>query len=95
MLEKFATSEEFQKMTNVPLAVVFASLIIIIITTNMPDINGLSALIAGYFGLFLGMFFTILINLIFTKTQYLDMFPIIMILVITGLLTSYSNVYFD
>jgi len=95
MLEKFATSEEFQKMMNVPLAVVFASLIIIIITTNMTDTNGLSALLAGYSGLFLGMFFVILINLIFTKTQYLDMFPIIMILVITGLLISYLAVYFD
>ena len=41
--------------------------IIIMITTNMTDINGLSALLGGYIGLLLGMLFVIIINLVFTK----------------------------
>ena len=94
-LKQFASSEEFQKIINIPLAVIFASLIIIIITTNMTDTNGLSALLGGYSGLFLGMFFVILINVLFTNSAYVDMFPIIMILVICGLLIFYLSVYFD
>ena len=94
-LKQFTSSEEFQKIINIPLAVIFASLIIIIITTNMTDTNGLSALLGGYSGLFLGMFFVILINVLFTNSAYVDMFPIIMILVICGLLIFYLSVYFD
>lgn len=93
--KQFTSSEEFQKIINIPLAVIFASLIIIIVTTNMTDTNGLSALLGGYSGLFLGMFFVILINLLFTNTSYLDMFPIVMILAIAGLLVFYLSVYFD
>lgn len=94
-LKQFTSSEEFQKIINIPLAVIFASLIIIIVTTNMTDTNGLSALLGGYSGLFLGMFFVIIINILFTNSPYLDMFPIIMILVICGLLIFYLSVYFD
>jgi hypothetical protein len=94
-LKQFTSSEEFQKIINIPLAVIFASLIIIIVTTNMTDTNGLSALLGGYSGLFLGMFFVILINLLFTNASYLGMFPIVMILAIAGLLVFYLSVYFD
>lgn len=86
---------EFKKVMNIPLAIIIASGIIIIITRNMMDNNGLSALLGGYTGLFLGMFFVLLINLIFTKTSYLDMFPVVMIVIIVGLLIFYLYTYFD
>lgn len=87
--------QEFEKVMNVPFAVVITSFIIIMITTNMTDINGLSALLGGYIGLLLGMLFVIIINLVFTKTTYLDMFPIGMIIIIVGLLIFYLRKYFD
>jgi len=87
--------EEFKKVMNVPYAVIIASFIIIIITTNMTDSNGLSALIGGYSGLLLGLLFVMIINLVFTNTSYLDMFPILMLLIIITLIISYLGVYFD
>lgn len=92
---KFGTLEEFQKIINIPLAIIIASLIIILITTFMPDTNGLSALLGGYSGLFLGIFFVILINLLFTETRYFDMFPLAMILVIVVALIGLLSAYFD
>lgn len=86
---------EFKKVMNVPLAVIIASFIIIIITTNMTDTNGLSALLGGYSGLLLGMLFIMIINLVFLKTSYLEMFPIVMVLIIVGLLIFYLSTYFD
>ena len=86
---------EFEKIMNVPFAVIIASFIIIMITTNMTDTNGLSALLGGYSGLLLGMLFVMVINLVFTKTTYLDMFPIVMIIILTGLLIFYLRTYFD
>ena len=95
MVEKFTSYQEFEKVMNVPLSVVLASILIIFITTNMTDTNGLSALLGGYSGLFLGMLFVGVISLIFTKITYLDMFPVVMILVIVGLLIVYLGIYFD
>ena len=86
---------EFEKVMNVPYAVIIASFIIIIITTNMTDINGLSALISGYSGLFLGIIFVIIINSIFGKASYLDMFPLVMVMIISGLIITYLGIYFD
>ena len=81
-LKQFTSSEEFQKIINIPLAVIFASLIIIIFTTNMTDTNGLSALLGGYFGLMIGMLFVLILNIVFTNTTYLDMFPVVFLLAI-------------
>jgi hypothetical protein len=86
---------EFNKVINIPLAIVIASIIIIIVTTNMTDTNGLSALLGGYSGLLLGMLFVMVLNLVFTNTSYLDMIPIIMILIIGGLMIFYLSKYFD
>lgn len=85
---------ELKQIMNVLLAIVIASSIIILITMNITDPNGLSALIGGYSGLFMGMFFTMVVHLVFTKTTYLDMLPIVMIIVITGLLVYYLSKYF-
>lgn len=95
MFENITRLQEFEKVMNIPFAVVITSFIIIMITTNMTDINGLSALLGGYMGLLLGMLFVIIINLVFTKTTYLDMFPIGMIVIIVGLLIFYLRKYFD
>lgn len=86
---------ELKQVMNVLLAIVISSSIIILITRNMTDKNGLSALLGGYAGLFLGMLFIMIVNLVFTNVSYLDMFPIIMIIIITGLLMYYIYVYFD
>jgi len=93
-LENF-NKEEFEKVMYVPFAVIVASCIIIIITTNVTDTNGLSALLGGYSGLMLGILFVMILNLIFTKTTYLEMFPILMVLIIIGLLIFYLSKYFD
>jgi hypothetical protein len=83
-------------LINIPFAIIIASFIIIIVTTNMTDANGLKALIGGYSGLFFGMFFTMLYFLLYDKTvSYLDMFPILMVIVVVGLLIYYLSIYFD
>lgn len=86
---------EFKKIMNVPFAVIIASFIIIIITTNMTDSNGLSALLGGYSGLVIAMTFIMIMNLTFTKIKYLDMFPVGMIIIISGLMLFYLIKYFD
>ena len=86
---------EFNKIMNVPITIVIASFIIIIITTSMTDSNALKALIGCYSGYMLGMLFILILNLIFKKTTYLDMFPVIFTLVITSLLIFYLSTYFD
>ena len=85
----------FKKSINVIVAIIIASCIIILITSNMTDKNGLSALIGGYSGLLLGMLFIILLNLLFKRYSYFDMFPLLMIIIIIGLLVSYLGIYFD
>lgn len=49
-------TENFKKIMNVPFSIIVASFIIIIITSNTQDSNGLSALIGGFFGLLCGLF---------------------------------------
>jgi len=88
-------NQEYKTVMNVPYAVIIASFIIIIITTNIVDINGLRGLIGGYSGLILGMIFVILINTIFTQTSYIEMFPLLMIIIIVALTLSYLSIYFD
>jgi len=87
--------EEFEKVMYIPFAVIVASCIIIIITTNATDYNGLSALLGGYSGLMLGILFVMILNLVFTKITYLEMFPVLMVLIISGLLIFYLSKYFD
>ena len=91
----FFDNFEFKTIMNIPFSVIIASFIIIIITTNMTDTNGLSALIGGYFGLMIGMLFVLILNLVFTNTTYLDMFPVVFVLAIIGLIVYYLFTYFD
>jgi hypothetical protein len=95
MYEISTNLPEFKKLINIPFAVIIASSIIIIITTNMTNKNGLIALLGGYSGLLLGLLFIIILNLIFIKTSYLNMVPIITVMIIVGLLLYYLNIYFD
>jgi hypothetical protein len=95
MSEIFTNFQEFKKLINIPFAVIIASSIIIIITTNMNNRNGLIALLGGYSGLLFGLLFVIILNLIFIKTSYLNMVPIITVMIIVGLLLYYLNIYFD
>lgn len=87
--------QEFKNVLNVIFAVIIASCIIIIITTNMTDSNGLSALMGGYSGLLLGMLFIIILNILFKQSTYIDMIPVIMMIIIVGLLLNYLIIYFD
>lgn len=89
------TLEEVKKVMYVPLSVIFASFVIIIITTSMTDTNGLSALFGGYSGLLIGMLFVMILMSTFTTSRYLDMFPIIMIIIIVSLLLFYLGTYFE
>ena len=85
--------EEYNKVINIPLAVIIASFIIIIITTGITNTNGLSALIGGYIGLLLGMFFIIILNI--PINNVLDLFPFCSIIVIVSLIIYYLYTYFD
>lgn len=89
------TLEELKKVMYIPLSVIFASFIIIIVTTSMTDTNGLSALFGGYSGLLIGMLFMMILITTFTESKYLDMFPIVMILIIVSLLLFYLGTYFE
>lgn len=89
-------NNKIMNIINIPFAITIASFIIIIITTSMTDANGLKALIGGYSGLFFGMLFTASYFLLYDKTiSYLDMFPILMVNVVVGLLICYLSIYFD
>ena len=87
--------QEYKKVINVPCAIVIASFIIIIITTNVTNSNGVSALLGGYYGLMLGMFFIMVLSIIFIKSSLVDMFPVFMIVGIISILIVYLTKYFD
>jgi hypothetical protein len=87
--------QDVKKLINVPFAVIITAIIIIAITTNMTDRNGLSALSGGYLGLLFGLLFVVIINLIFLKSRYFDMIPIIMVMIVVGLLSYFLYTYFD
>lgn len=95
MFPDFTSLQEFKKVMNVLFSIIVASCIIIIITANMTDTNGLSALMGGYSGLLLGMLFVIILNLLFKQSTYFDMIPALMITIIVGLLLNYLRIYFD
>lgn len=95
MFNDFTSLQEFKKIMNVLFSIIVASCIIIIITANMTDTNGLSALMSGYSGLLLGMLFIIILNLLFKQSTYFDMIPVLMIIIIVGLLLNYLRIYFD
>jgi hypothetical protein len=86
---------ELKTIMNVPFTIVIASFIIIVITTSMTDSNALSALIGGYSGYLLGMLFVVILSQMFMKTGYLEMFPMLVTIIITGFLLFYLGTYFD
>lgn len=86
---------EFKKIMNIPFVVIIASFITIIITTNMRDTNSLSALIGGYIGLLVGMLFVLILINMFTQIRYLDMLPMLFILIIISVTLYYLFTYFD
>jgi len=61
----------------------------------MTDSNGLSALIGGYSGLLLGIVFIIIVTLLANQSNYIDMIPFLIIIIITSLLINYLRVYFN
>jgi hypothetical protein len=85
--------EEYKNVVNIPYAVIFASGIIILITTGVANENSLKGLIGGYMGLGLGMLVLLILNI--PPVNWLDIFPFIMILGIIGLMTTYLYIYFD
>jgi hypothetical protein len=84
--------EEYYKVMNIPLSVIIASFITIIITTGITNTNGLNALIGGYIGLLLGIFFILIIN--YQNQSLLDLFPFISIIMIIGLILHYFRTYY-
>jgi hypothetical protein len=84
--------ELYKKIVNIPLAVIIASVIIVIVTTGMTNENGVSALIGGYSGLLLGILFIIILNL--PSNNLLDFFPFITIIIIIILIIYYLSTYF-
>ncbi len=87
------TPEELKQLINIPIAVIIASFVIIIITTNITNKNGLSALLGGYSGLLLGFLFVLILN--YPPKNLLDISPFIVVMTIIGLLIYYLSVYSD
>lgn len=85
--------EQTSRVVNVPLAVIFASAIIIVITTNVNGENALKGLIGGYMGLGLGILFLIILNL--PPNNWIDLFPFLMLIGIITLMLIYLYRYFD
>ena len=85
--------EQTSRVVNVPLAVIFASAIIIMVTTNVNDENALKSLIGGYMGLGLGILFLIILNL--PPNNWIDLFPFVMLIGIITLMLFYLYKYFD
>jgi len=85
--------EQISRVVNVPLAVIIASAIVIIITTNVNGENSLRALIGGYIGLGLSIFFLLILNL--PPNNWIDLFPFVMLLGIITLMLIYLYRYFD
>ena len=84
--------EEFKKVIYIPFAIIITSIIIILVTTNVINANGLSALLGGYSGLTLGILFVTILSWVYTKRIYLEMFPV---LIISCCLIFYLTKYFD
>lgn len=85
--------EQNARIVNVPLSVIFASAIIIILTTGVNDENALRGLIGGYMGLGLGILFLIILNL--PPNNWIDLFPFVMLMGIITLMIIYLYRYFD
>ena len=85
--------EEYKNVVNIPYAVILASCVLILITTGVSDENAVKGLIGGYLGLALGVLFLIILNM--PPTNWLDLFPFIMILGSIGLMVYYLYAYFD
>lgn len=90
-------SLEYKKVINIPYTLIIASFIIIIVTTNMTDSNGLSALIGGYSGLIVGILFIIVLTSVYKNTYYFFqmLVPSLIVLVISTLIIIYLITYFD
>lgn len=89
-------NKDLKKMLNFPSSIIFASFIIIIVTTKIIDANGLSALISGYSGLLFGLIFTVGLCLLYDPTISIrQIIPIITTLIIISLLIYYLSVNFD
>jgi len=90
------TKEEFERILYVPLSVIVASFIIVIITTGVSDPNTVSALIGGYMGLFLGVtIVTVLTSMNIPFTNWLDLIPFVVLLIIIFLMIYYLYQYFN
>ena len=87
------SKEQYEKVVNVPFAVIFASAIIILVTTGVNDENALRGLIGGYMGLGLGILFLIILNM--PPNNWIDLFPFVMLIGIITLMLIYLYRYFD
>lgn len=89
-------TEDFKNIMNIPFALIFASFLIIVITSNATDKNSLSALISGYIGLIFGLILFIIFNLLYDKTMPgMYLFPLFYTVTIIALLVYYLYANFD
>ena len=74
----FNNKEVYIRAINVPFAVIFASAIILLITTGVEEESALRALLGGYLGLGLGVLFLMVLNM--PPNNWIDLFPFVMLI---------------
>lgn len=103
------STELYVNLLNLAYAVLVASIIIVLITTQVSKVGGdtssatnqnsISALIGGYSGVLASILFIFIITMINTEMISLNMIinyvPLFFILVISSLMITYLTIYFD
>jgi hypothetical protein len=91
-----SSSEEFKKVLSVPLSIITASFILVIMTSGITNSNGVSALIGGYMGLFVGILIVLVITAMNVPIgNWFSLAPFLLVLIIIAILISYLFTFFN
>ena len=90
------SSEEYKKVLSVPLSIIIASFILVILTSGVTNSNGLSALIGGYMGLFIGILIVLVVTAMnVPMSNWFYLAPLIIVLIIIIIIVYYLWTYFN
>jgi hypothetical protein len=90
------SNEEYKEVLMVPLSIIVASFILVIITSGVTNSNGVSALIGGYMGLFIGILIVLVVTAMKVPiSNWFYLAPFMLVLIIIFILISYLFAYYD